>query len=64
VLCFNAALIVGESDRQRAEAAMIFKHKPHCNTTYVDAFPFDTTTVSTSGKDALMARSRAIWPLL
>jgi hypothetical protein len=28
VLCFNAALIAGESDRQRAEAAMIFKHKP------------------------------------
>jgi hypothetical protein len=53
VLCFNAALIAGEGERQRA-AAMIFKHKPRCNTTYVDAFPFDTTTVSTSGKNALM----------
>jgi excinuclease UvrABC nuclease subunit len=57
VLCFNAALIGGESDRQRAEAAMIFKHKPRCNTTYVDAFPFDTTTVSTSGKNALIQSS-------
>jgi excinuclease UvrABC nuclease subunit len=57
VLCFNAALIAGESDRQRSEAAMIFKHKPRCNTTYVDAFPFDTTTVSTSGKNALMQSS-------
>jgi excinuclease UvrABC nuclease subunit len=54
VLCFNAALIAGESERQRAEAAMIFKHKPRCNTTYVDAFPFDGTTVSISGKNALM----------
>jgi excinuclease UvrABC nuclease subunit len=57
VLCFNAALIGGESDRQRAEAAMIFKHKPRCNTTYVDTFPFDTTTVSTSGKNARMQSS-------
>jgi hypothetical protein len=56
-LCFNAALISGESDRQRAEAAMIFKHKPPCNTTYVDAFPFDATTVTTSGNNALMQAS-------
>jgi excinuclease UvrABC nuclease subunit len=57
LLCFNTALVAGESDRQRAEAAVIFKHKPCCNTTYVDAFPFDTTTVSISGKNALMQSS-------
>jgi hypothetical protein len=56
-LCFNAALIAGERDRQRAEAAMIFKHKPRCNTTYVDAFPIDATAVSTSGSNALMQSS-------
>lgn len=57
VLCFNAALISPEADRQRAEAAMIFKHKPPCNTEYADNFPFDTTTVTTSGKNALMHAS-------
>jgi len=54
VLCFNAAPISPTADRERAEAAMIFKHKPPCNTEYVDYFPFDTTTVTTSGKNALM----------
>lgn len=57
VLCFNAALIGPEADRQRAEAAMIFKHKPPCNTEYVDSVPFGTTTVRTSGKNALMEAS-------
>lgn len=57
VLCFNAALISPETDRQRAEAAMIFKHKPPCNTEYVDNFPFDTTTVTTGGKNSLMHAS-------
>ena len=57
VLCLNAALIAPETDRQRAEAAMIFKHKPPCNTENVDNFPFDTTTVTTSGKNARMHAS-------
>lgn len=57
VLCLNAALISPEADRQRAEAAMIFKHKPPCNTEYVENFPFDTTTITTSGKNALMQPS-------
>jgi len=54
VLCLNAALIAPDGARQRAEAAMIFKHKPICNAEYVDAFPFDTTRVTTSGRNALM----------
>jgi hypothetical protein len=57
ILCFNAALISPDAARWRAEAAMIFKHKPPCNTEYVDTFPFDTTTVSTSGKNLLMHAS-------
>lgn len=57
VLCFNAALISLEADRQRAEAAMIFKHKPPCNTEYVNNFPFDTTSITTSGKNTLMQSS-------
>lgn len=56
-ICVNAALISPEADRQRAEAAMIFKHKPPCNTEYVDSFPFDTTSITTSGKNAKMHAS-------
>jgi hypothetical protein len=54
ILCFNAAPISPDAARQRAEAAMIFKHKPPCNTEYADNFPFDTATVTTGGKNALM----------
>ena len=53
-ICVNTAVISPEADRQRAEAAMIFKHKPPYNTEYVDSFPFDTTSITTSGKNALM----------
>ena len=52
VLCFSAALIAPESDRQRAEAAMIHHHKPPCNVEYVWSFPYDQTTISTSGQNA------------
>jgi hypothetical protein len=30
-ICFSVASIAGQEDRQRAEAAEIFKHKPPCN---------------------------------
>lgn len=51
-LCFNYAPIT--ADRERAEAAMIFEHKPPENTEYVDSFPYDTTTIVTSGRNALL----------
>ena len=54
IICLNAATISGESDRLRTEAAMIFRHKPVCNDEYTQNFPFDTTTVSTTGRSALM----------
>lgn len=53
-LCFNAALISPATDRQRAEAAMIFHHKPPCNIEYVHNFSFDATSIATSAKNALM----------
>ncbi len=53
-LCFSCALISGEDDRQRAEAAEIFEHKPPCNTEYKHEFPFDRTTITNSGKAALL----------
>lgn len=51
-LCFSVALISPESDRQRTEAAMIHHHKPPCNVEYAVSFPYDQTTISTSGKNA------------
>ncbi len=54
VLCFNAALISPKSDRERAEAAMIYEHKPPCNVEYVNHFPFDTTSIQTTGKTCLL----------
>lgn len=52
VLCFSAALIAPRSDRQRAEAATIHHHKPPCNKEYVHSFPYEQTTISTSGRNA------------
>ncbi len=56
VLCYAFAP-VGATSRERVEAALIFKHKPPENTEYVDNFPFDETTVSTSGRNALLSSS-------
>jgi hypothetical protein len=52
-LIFSAALIL--TGRERAEAAMIHHHKPPANTEYVNSFPYDTTTVSTSGQIVLLS---------
>ena len=61
-LCFNAALIVPASDRQRAEAAMIYHHKPPCHVEYVHQFPFEETTVFTSGRNALLESIFTAYP--
>lgn len=50
VLLFRAAPISPKEDRERAEAAMIYHHKPPCNTQYVHSFPFDKTTIEISGE--------------
>lgn len=55
VLCFSSALIAPQSDRQRAEAAMIYQHKPPCNVEYVQSFPYEQTTITTSGRNALLS---------
>lgn len=55
-ICFSFALI-GNPDRERAEAALIFKHKPPTNTEYVNSFPFDETTVNSKGKTTLLHTS-------
>lgn len=61
-LCFNAAPIGPQSDRERAEAAIIFRHKPPCNEEYVNSFPYERTSVTTGGKNALLAASFTVEP--
>lgn len=57
VICFSASLVSPETTRQRAEAALIFKHKPPVNDEHTHSFPFDTTTINASGKNASLAAS-------
>jgi len=52
-LCFSTGYVQG-SDRERVEAAYIFKHKPPINKEYVDIFPFDKSTVISTGKTILL----------
>lgn len=55
-LCYSFGAIGGDY-RERCEAAIIFKHKPPENTEYVNAFPFDETTMSLAGKTAKLQTS-------
>ena len=48
-LCFSFAPVTNP-DRERAEAALIFKHKPECNEEFINDFPYEETTVKSSGK--------------
>jgi len=52
-LCFSFGG-VDSIDRGRAEAAIIYKHKPPENDEYKDSFPFDKTTMSLSGQNSLL----------
>ena len=52
-ICFSFAGVTSP-DRERAEAALIFYHKPPCNTEYNDSFPFEDTTVVSTGKCAMI----------
>ena len=48
-LCFSFAP-ANKADRERAEAALIYKKKPICNDSGKDSFNYDTTTVESSGE--------------
>lgn len=52
-LCYSFAG-VGNVDRVRAEAALIYHHRPPCNTEYVNYFPYPETTIRTSGRNYLL----------
>lgn len=53
-LCFSTGY-VGSTNREQIEAAYINKHKPIENTEYKYNFPFDDTTISSSGQTALLS---------
>ncbi|WP_258098665.1 GIY-YIG nuclease family protein [Marinoscillum pacificum] len=50
-LCYSTGP-VGSIDRERVEAAYIFEHKPPENIEYKNSFPYDQTSVISSGKTA------------
>ena len=45
---------VEEYYRERVEAAYIFEHQPPVNKEYKNSFPFDQTTVVSTGKTSLL----------
>ena len=57
VLCASCAKISPVGARIRAEAAMIYYHKPPCNVEYIYSFSFDKTRVETSGENILLSGS-------
>lgn len=52
-LCYSFGAI-SAGDRVRAEAAMIYKHKPPMNDEYVNRFSYEDTEMELSGKTALL----------
>lgn len=54
-LCYSVGQVAND-DRFRVEAAYIFKHKPPVNTEYVNAFPFDQTTINSLGETIFIDR--------
>ncbi|WP_339171851.1 GIY-YIG nuclease family protein [Anoxybacillus sp. FSL W8-1294] len=50
-LCFSFGY-VESTYRERVEAALIYEHKPPVNVEYKSCFPFDKTTVKTSGANS------------
>lgn len=55
-LCFSVGK-APDMDRPRAEAALIYQHKPPLNTDFTDRFPFPDTIIITNGKNLLLRSS-------
>jgi len=53
-ICFSFAGVTNP-DRERAEAALIYHHKPPCNNEYTDSFPFEDKTVKSTGQCARLS---------
>jgi len=55
-ICFSFAGVTSP-DRERAECALIYYHKPKCNDECKDAFPYEETTVNSAGKHEFIESS-------
>lgn len=59
-LCYSVAT-VNTIDRERAEAAVIYRHKPPCNVEYINRFPFENTRIETSGRNCFLEAAFTVY---
>ena len=59
-LCYSFAPATNP-DRERAEAALIYKHKPPMNDEYVKGFTYNDTSIILSGKTSKLVESFVIY---
>lgn len=59
-LCYSFAPATNP-DRERAEAALIYKHKPPMNDEYVNGFTYNDTSIILSGKTSKLVESFVIY---
>jgi hypothetical protein len=52
--CFSLAPI-SSPERERAQADLIYHHKPQCNDQHKGEFPFENTSVKSSGRCAVVS---------
>lgn len=60
VICFSFAPVVNP-DRERGEAALIYKHKPPVNEAYKYSFPYETTSMNLKGDTALLEETFTVY---
>ena len=53
VICYSFAPVLNQ-DRAKAEAALIYKHKPFLNDEYKYNYPFPSVRISITGKTAFL----------
>lgn len=53
VICYSFAPVLNH-DRAKAEAALIYKHKPPLNDEYVYNYPFDSVRITTKGENKFL----------
>ncbi|MBE6673602.1 MAG: GIY-YIG nuclease family protein [Ruminococcaceae bacterium] len=59
-LCYSFAPAINP-DRERAEAALIYKHKPPMNDEYVNSFTYNDTSIILSGNTSKLVESFVIY---
>lgn len=59
-LCYSFAPVTNP-EREHAEAALIYKHKPPMNNEYVNSFTYNDTSIILSGKTSKLVESFVIY---